>query len=112
MSLFIAGVRPAAAQFAYPGCDDWKPADFRYARLVSPATDSTLREPVRMAFDYRGEGRSDIYFAERHGKIKRWDALSGEVSVIGELDVFSDDSSKLPFAFEAETGITASTASP
>jgi cytochrome c len=103
-----AGLIPAQAQFAYEDCEDWQPSDFRYVKLVSQVTDSTLREPVRMAFDHRGEGKSDIYFAERHGKIKRWDALTNEVSVLGELDVFSDDAQKphkLPFANEAETGV-------
>ena len=42
--------------------------------------DSTLNEPVRMAFDYRGEGKSDIYFAEIDGKIKRWDAVKNEIA--------------------------------
>lgn len=95
----------AHAAFTYPDCPDWKPSEFRYDKLIDPAKDSTLDEPVRMAFNYRGDGKSDVYFAERHGDIKRWDAVKDEITVLGHLDVFSDAPDKLPDAAEAETGI-------
>lgn len=108
LAAILSAAVSASAQFTTPDCPDWRIGDFQYVNLISLATDSTLREPVRMAFDYRGGGKSDIYFAERHGKIKRWDAVENRITVLGELDVFSDDTAKphkLPFAQEAETGI-------
>ncbi|HLP41265.1 MAG TPA: PQQ-dependent sugar dehydrogenase, partial [Fibrobacteria bacterium] len=102
--LSAAFILPALAGFNYPECPDYMPSEFRYRKLISRLSDPTLREPVRMDFDYRGEGRTDIYFAERHGKIKRWDAVKNEMTVLGELEVFSDDSTR-PDAEGSETGI-------
>lgn len=100
-----AAAAPAGADFSHPDCPDIDPSEFRYERLISRASDSTLDEPVRIAMDYRGGGKSDIYFAERHGRIKKYDAETGRIHVLGELDVFSDAPDKLPYASEAETGI-------
>lgn len=96
---------PTSAKFDTPDCPDYKTEEFRYVKLVTKQSDTSLSEPVRMAFDYRGEGRSDIYFAERHGNIKRWDAVKNEITVLIHLDVFSDSPDKLPYAAEAETGV-------
>src|SRR5687768_3474607 len=103
-ALLILAAAPLRADFTYPGCPAFKMDEFKYVRLISRATDSTLNEPVRMAFDYRGEGRSDIYFAELDGKIKRWDAVKNEMTVLGHLDVWSETDDR-PDTKGSETGL-------
>lgn len=101
--LLLAGV-PARADFSYSGCPAFKMEEFRYVKLIDQSKDATLNEPVRLAFDYRGEGKSDIYFAELDGKIKRWDAVRNEMSVLGELDVWSETDDR-PDTEGSESGI-------
>lgn len=103
--LLMAACAPALAAFSYKDCPDFKPEEFRYVKVVTKQSDTTLNEPVRLAFDYRGSGVSDLYIAERHGKLKRYDAVGKRMLVLGELDVFSDAPWRLPYAAEAETGI-------
>lgn len=104
LATLVVAAAPGRADFNYSGCPAYKMDEFRYVRVINRAVDSTLDQPVRMAFDYRGEGKSDIYFGERHGRIKRWDAVKKEMTVLGRLDVWSNSADK-PDAEGSETGI-------
>jgi cytochrome c len=95
---------PAAfAAFTYPGCDDAAESQFRYVPVVGRgssyptesgnkaplATDPTLSEPLHMAFDSRPDGKADLYWTERLGSVKRFDASVNTVSLVGTLSGIS-----------------------
>lgn len=112
LSLRIAGAAlaamPAYSQFSFPGCDNLKTADFRKTEILSrlaggAATDATMAEPVQM--DLHGVkgadgkiSRVDIYFVQRadgapgstgvDASVKRFDAATGKVTVMGKIRVW------------------------
>jgi cytochrome c len=104
--LTILFAAPVGAAFTADGCDAWKPEDFRYAKLVTRSNDSTLDEPLKLATALREDGKADIYFIERHGTVKRWDAGDNSVSVLLKLDTWTDSKDKVDsVGSDAETGL-------
>lgn len=99
-----AGSRAASAAFAYPGCDDAAESQFRYVPVVGRsaaipvgkaaqaplAVDNGLLEPLHLAFDSRPDGKADIYWIERGGAVKRFDAGSSAVSALGTVSGLSN----------------------
>ena len=100
---FSAG--PVRAAFKSPDCPDWKPDEFRYVKLVSKFTDSTFSEPLKLATALREDGRADVYFIERHGRVKRWNAEDKSVTVLLDLDTWTDSDAKKDTVGPAESGL-------
>jgi cytochrome c len=92
---FTLSAAPIRAGFTADGCSDWKPEDFRYAKLITRSLDSTLDEPVKLATALREDGKADIYFIERHGAVKRWDAGENKVTRLLMLDTWTDSKDKV-----------------
>lgn len=90
--VFFAFLAASAAfgQWEYPGCENVTDANFKYETVLKrgSAPDPTLDEPIKMAFDMDASGKVDIYYVERRGKLKRFNAANGSVDVLGTLDVF------------------------
>ncbi len=103
LCLFAAS--PVAAKWSIPDCPDFQRAEFRYVKIVTKAVDSTLDEPLKADFDRKPDGGVDIWFVERHGKVKRYEAASRTVSVVGSLDVYSDSPARAAQTGDTETGL-------
>lgn len=89
VSAFLAA-SAALGQWEYAGCENVTDADFKYETVLKrgAAPDPALDEPIKMAFDMDAAGKVDIYYVERRGKLKRFNAASGSVDLLGTLDVF------------------------
>ncbi len=74
----------------FNGCGDLKDGDFRQVKLLSRAEDPTMDEPMRMDFYQDDGGNVNIYFVERAGKLKYYDAAAKSMHVVGQLDVLFD----------------------
>lgn len=97
---------PLWAGFTTPDCPDWKPDDFRYVKLVTKFTDTTLDEPLKLATALRDDGRADVYFIERHGGVKRWNAGDNSVTTLLKLDTWTDSPEHVDSVGSgAETGL-------
>jgi cytochrome c len=87
-SLFAAAPVPAA--LAYPGCAALNDTDFTVTTLAKYGPD-TLREPMKMAYDLVAQpgedakDRVDVYFTERAGKLRKYDARQRKVLTLGKL---------------------------
>lgn len=103
LTLFASASR---AEFSAEGCPTWKPDEFKYSRLVTIGNDPTLREPLKLATALRDDGKVDVYFIERHGKVKRWSASDNSVTTLIELDTWTDSDDKVDSTGpDAETGV-------
>jgi glucose/arabinose dehydrogenase len=86
---------PAAAQFTHPDCPELKPAEFKMAEIFNRtgangagASDAGLAEPVQFDLHPVKSGEStlvDIYFVERLGKVKRYDAAAKKINTLGSI---------------------------
>jgi cytochrome c len=82
----------AAAKFPNPpGCTDVTDSQFKYVKVVTKTSgsDPNLGEPLKMAFDLKAGNKVDIYWVERHGALKLFDATQNKVSTVGTLSVFT-----------------------
>ena len=86
LSVF-AGAFPALAQHSWTGCADLKDGDFRKVSLVDRSNYPALGEPVKM--DIAKDG--SIYWMERGGAFRKWDAHTKAVSVLGQVDAHVDN---------------------
>jgi cytochrome c len=79
----------ASAKFTSPDCPDVTENDFRFVKVVTKTagSDPSLQELVKMDFDMQPNGKVDVYFIERSGKLKRYDAAANQVTVAAQLDV-------------------------
>lgn len=93
------------ARFTWPGCADYQESEFRYVRVVTRTLDPTLSEPLKVAFDRLPDGKVDVYFVERHGKVKRFDATRNVVVTLGSLDVYSDSPAHADETGDTEHGL-------
>lgn len=101
--VFLLGAAAmASAQYpAYPGCGDLKDSDFRESRLLTRAEDPTMDEPMRMDFHTDDRGNVNIYFIERRGALKYFDAAAKSMRVVGRLDVlYAEESGLLGIALD------------
>lgn len=78
--LSLTAAYPVQAKFTTPNCPDFQTSEFRYVRVVSKTADSdpTLAGPVKLDFDRQADGKVDIWFVERAGKVKVWKAATGQ----------------------------------
>ncbi|MDB5103954.1 MAG: secreted glycosyl hydrolase [Fibrobacteres bacterium] len=96
----------AEAKFTTPDCPDYKESDFTYRRLVTPTSDTSLNEPLKLVTAMRDDGKVDVYFIERHGKVKRWSDGKEGVTTLIELDTWTDSKDKVDSTgTDAETGL-------
>jgi cytochrome c len=85
----------------YPGCANLKETDFKEVKLFSRADDATMDEPMRMDFYQDNQGNVNIYWVERAGRIKYYDAVAKTVKLVGRLDVlFALESGLLGIALD------------
>lgn len=89
LALALCGVTASWAQWKYPGCDDATNASFKYEILAqrNQPSDPGLDEPLKMAFDMDAAGKVDVYYVERKGKAKVFEAATGKSRVIADFDV-------------------------
>ena len=78
------------SQLSWEGCPDISLSDFELVTLVGP--DDT-QEPLKMDFDMDEEGNVDVYFVEKDGAVKMYDAPTGTLHLLGNFDpsTFSED---------------------
>lgn len=93
MLVAVAGfvADPVRAALSWPGCPDLSDADFKVTTLASRTAD-TVAEPMKMAFDLIAQpgedakGKVDVYFTERYGKVRKFDARTGKVLTLGSFN--------------------------
>jgi cytochrome c len=88
-SIFVSVLAASASLVSavdVPGCPAPKDADFAMTTLVSQSAHS-LAEPLRMAFDMISPSVVDIYFIEKAGKIRKYDAATKAVTTLGSVGV-------------------------
>ncbi|MDB5047932.1 MAG: hypothetical protein JWO30_1003 [Fibrobacteres bacterium] len=94
------------AKFTAADCPDVKDGEFRYSTLVTRDQDTSLNEPLKLATALRDDGKVDVYFIERHGKVKRWSAGGATVTTLIGLDTWTDSKDKVDSTGpDAETGL-------
>ncbi|MDQ3000607.1 MAG: PQQ-dependent sugar dehydrogenase [Fibrobacterota bacterium] len=94
------------AKFTTPDCPDVKTSDFTYRKLVTIFSDTSLNEPLKLATTLREDGKVDVYFIERHGKVKRWSDGPNTVTTLIELNTWTDSKDKVDSTGpDAETGL-------
>lgn len=104
IGLFLALAGSLFGQYpTYPGCANLKESDFREVKLFNLDDDLSMNEPMRMDFHQDDQGNTNIYFVERAGKIKYYDAVAKAVKVVGALDVlFATESGLLGIALDPD----------
>ena len=94
----IAGIQTAAAQgkFSISDCPDVAENQFKYVQLVGKSTstqtkalviDNTLSEPIHMAIDLVAGNKTDVYFTQRDGTVKKYSGADNTLSVVGQITV-------------------------
>lgn len=82
----------ALAKFPVPpGCTEVTEKEFRYVKVVTKTagSDPNMGEPLKLAFDLQAGNKVDIYWVERLGKVKLFDATRNAVSTVGTIPVFT-----------------------
>ncbi|HKP97424.1 MAG TPA: PQQ-dependent sugar dehydrogenase [Fibrobacteria bacterium] len=103
---FLCLIPKVQAVFTASGCPDVKAGEFRYARLISRTLDTSLSEPLKLATALREDGKVDVYFIERHGKVKRWSDGDTTVTTLIALNTWTDSKDKVDSTGpDAETGL-------
>ncbi len=90
LSLAALALPLAAGAAPYPGCADPVESEFRMTTVVTRQAGS-LAEPLKMDFDRAADGKVDIYFVEKGGNLRRYDAATQAVATLGKLDVHVQD---------------------
>ena len=98
---FWAGI--AHAQFTYPNCAASANTDFTVSTLISKVNDAELLEPLKMDFDKDDQGNVNIYFIERLGEVKYYDAKTKMVKLLGIVPVqTTNEDGLVGFALDPE----------
>jgi cytochrome c len=84
--LIALSFSPTLANFSFNGCPDVTDKDFRAVTLFTHATDPVTEEPLKMAFDMDAQGNVDVYFVQRFGLIRRYEAVSKKVVDLLQLN--------------------------
>lgn len=95
LSVILVAAIPVSAQgWKYPGCADVTDADFKQTVLVGrtgelgpKVTDAGLTEPMEMDLLDDGAGGVDVYFTQRTGELKYYDASENKVKQLGKFAV-------------------------
>ena len=75
------------AQFTYPNCAATADKDFAVTTVVNKTNSSDLYEPLKMDFQMDDQGNVNIFFIERGGALKYFDAKTKAVKVLGTVAV-------------------------
>ena len=78
---------PVFSQWSYPNCTNGSNADFTVTQLIGKFNDPDLLEPSKMDFFSDEQGNVDIYYVQRYGGVKWYDAKKKTVTNIGEIAV-------------------------
>jgi cytochrome c len=84
----FTGASPARAALTYAGCADLAATDFNYEILASNATDATIQEPMKMAFDMDGSGNVTVYFTQRLGLLRKFDPVKKSVTNLADFSKY------------------------
>jgi cytochrome c len=82
----------ARAQGSWPGCDPVSDQQIKTTPIVSRSAHAA-EEPMKMAFDLvaapgeDAKDKVDVYFTERKGNLRRFDALQNRVVTLGRLNM-------------------------
>jgi cytochrome c len=89
VSAWIAALlaQNAAARTEAAGCAPLADSDFKITTLISRDAQNQLEEPIKMALDMDDQGRIDIYFVQRYGKIRKYSIATRQLTTIGTLNV-------------------------
>ncbi len=104
-SFLLCGIS-THAQFSYPGCNDLKASDFKATEVINRnggggalATDNSIEEPVQMDLHGVKNGTTldhvDIYFVQRGGGVKYFNAATKKISDMGKIEVLGQDDNGL-----------------
>jgi cytochrome c len=89
--LWAGALLPAHAALSFPGCPDVANGDFHVTPIAGKA--DTVAEPLKMAFDLVAQpgedakDKVDVYFVERYGKLRKFDARQNKVITIAKMPV-------------------------
>jgi cytochrome c len=85
----FAQLTGTASALTYPDCANLQASDFSAVQLVRRGSGGTLdavtNEPLKMAFDMDAQGRVDVYFVQRYGAVRRYNAASGTTVTLADL---------------------------
>ncbi|MDB5104696.1 MAG: soluble aldose sugar dehydrogenase YliI [Fibrobacteres bacterium] len=86
LAFILAGFAGTArAQFTYPNCAATADKDFSVTTVISRTNSADIYEPLKMDFQMDAQGNVNIFFIERKGAIKYYDALTKAVRVLGNI---------------------------
>ncbi len=85
--LLAYGAAPAAP---YPGCAAPAESEFRLTTIVTRQA-GNLNEPLKLAFDMADPSKPDIYFVEKGGNLRKYDAATQAVTTLGKISVHVQD---------------------
>lgn len=88
MAFLVAGfMGQASAQFTYPNCGAIENKDFTVTTVVNRAMNADIDEPVKMEFDMDNQGNVNVFFIERSGTFKYYEATTKMIRKIGSIVV-------------------------
>ncbi len=73
------------AQFTYPNCAPTADKDFSVTTVISRTNSADIFEPLKMDFQMDDQGNVNIFFIERKGALKYYDAKTKLVRVLGTI---------------------------
>ena len=85
----------AGFKYSHQGCPDVTDADFKATLLFSHANGAATSEPLKMAFDMDDKGNTDIYFVQRTGQLRRYNAATKTLTELATLPVTTPSSDGL-----------------
>ena len=77
---------PTFAALTYSGCPDMLGSDFTITSLNSNATDTTIKEPGKMALMTNDQNNVDVYFIQRYGKVRKYDGTTKATSTVANFN--------------------------
>jgi glucose/arabinose dehydrogenase len=101
----LAGAAPASAALSYPGCADLAAKDFAAEVLVSNATDKTVIEPMKMAFDMDAAGNVTVYFTQRQGLLRKYDPVKKALTDLADFSKYPNFTNKFSGGSDGLLGI-------
>lgn len=91
--LWAAYAQAQLSAFSYEGCAPLVAADFAIDTLVRNATNPTVQEPLKMAFDRDEQGNVDVYFTQRYGRVQKYSGATGTTVTLAD---FAYETSAVP----------------
>jgi cytochrome c len=90
IAFMVAGLAGQAnAQFTYPNCGAIENKDFTVTTVFNRTKDADIFEPLKMDFAMDDEGNVNVFYIERKGALKYYDAKAKTVRKLGTITVES-----------------------